>query len=232
MYSNIASLSLDPAVRGFLHTPPPSPAGAALVLTHGAGGNCNSPFLVALAGALADAGMTVLRCNLPFRQARSFGPPRPGEAERDREGLLNAITEARKTGAKHIIVGGQSYGGRQASILCAEHHDVANGLLLLSYPLHPPGKPNQPRTQHLPNLRTPTLIVHGTTDPFGSVEEIDAAMKLIPANTRVVHIEGVGHDLGWSGKKRNQEALDQAVAGMKWLVSNADVRGHEVGRVR
>lgn len=162
--------------------------------------------------------MTVLRCNLPFRQARSYGPPRPPEAARDREGLRNAIQELRNLGVKRVIVGGQSYGGRQASMVCGEYPQIADALLLLSYPLHPPGKPQQLRTQHLPSLGVPTLVVHGTRDPFASSEEIEQAVALIPAETRIIHAEGAGHDLGFAGKKRNEELIPRIVEEMKWLV--------------
>jgi uncharacterized protein len=202
---------LDPPVRGFLHTPR-SPSGDVLVLTHGAGGNAQMPLLVALAEAFAGAGFMVLRCDLPFRQRRSFGPPRPGDAERDRHGLKNAIAAVRALGGvKRLFVGGQSYGGRQASMLLAEDQ-VADGLLLLSYPLHPPGKPDQVRTQHLPQIKVPVMFVHGTHDPFGTVEEIEAARKLIPAKTLLVPVESAGHDLGFKGKSK-RESLPSLVVG-------------------
>jgi predicted alpha/beta-hydrolase family hydrolase len=211
--------SVDPPVRGFLHTPE-TPNGQGFVLTHGAGGNAQAPLLRALADTFADAGFTVLRCDLPYRQTRSFGPPGPGDAARDRAGLKNA-TAAMKTilGApllpdvgrsgdfspdKHhearIFLGGHSYGGRQSSMLCAEEPGLVSGLLLLSYPLHPPRRPEKQRTQHLPDLRTPTLFVQGTRDPFGSITEIERAIKMIPAKTKLLTIEGAGHDLGYKGK--------------------------------
>lgn len=76
---------------------------------------------------------------------------------------------------------------------------------MLSYPLHPPRRPEQQRTQHLPNLRTPTLFVQGTRDPFGSITEIEQALKMIPAKTRLLAIEGAGHDLGFKGKAKKEE---------------------------
>ncbi len=203
--------SVDPPVRGFLHTPK-SPSGDVLVLTHGAGGNAQMPLLVALAEAFAGAGFTVLRCDLPFRQQRSFGPPRPGDAERDRHGLKNAIAAVRALGGvKRLFIGGQSYGGRQASMLLAEDQ-VADGLLLLSYPLHPPGKADRPRTQHLPQINVPVMFVHGTHDPFGTIDEIEDARKLIPAKTLLVPVEGAGHDLGFKGKSK-RESLPSLVVG-------------------
>jgi uncharacterized protein len=195
--------AFDPPVRGFLNRPK-SPSGDGIVLTHGAGGNAQMALLVALAETFAGSGFTVLRCDLPFRQARRFGPPRPGDAARDRAGLKNAVAAMRKLIAGRIFLGGQSYGGRQASMLLAEEK-IADGLILLSYPLHAPSRPEQPRTQHLPNLRVPTLFVHGTRDPFGSIEEIEAARKLIPAKTELLVVEGGGHDLGFKGKSKREE---------------------------
>jgi predicted alpha/beta-hydrolase family hydrolase len=195
--------SLDPPVRGFLHRSSRPKDG--LILTHGAGGNCRGPFLTALAEVFSGAGFTVLRCDLPFRQARSFGPPRPGEAVRDRQGLKNAVSLLREMLPGRIFIGGQSYGGRQATMLCADEPGLVDGLLLLSYPLHAPGKPDQLRTQHLPKLVIPALFVHGTRDPFGSIEEIKSALKLIPARTSLLPVEGEGHDLGFKTKKHRDD---------------------------
>jgi len=196
----------EPAVRGYLHSPA-TPNGEALILTHGAGGNCNAPLLVALSEIFCNHGYLVLRCDLPFRQERRTGPPFPGNAERDRAGLRNAVAAMRTRTEGKIYLGGHSYGGRQATMLCAEEPDLASGLLLLSYPLHPPRKPEQQRIQHLPNLRTPSLFVHGTRDPFGSAEEMKNALKLIRAPRRLLEVEGAGHDLGFKGKPKDHELL-------------------------
>jgi len=186
-------------VRGALHRAE-KPNGNGLVLSHGAGSNAQAPLLVALAEAFADAGFVVLRCDLPFRQTKLSGMPGRGDAARDRQGLKNAVAALRKVAPGRIYLGGHSYGGRQSTMLCAEEPDVAEGLLLLSYPLHPPRKPEQLRIQHLPNLHTPAFFVEGTRDPFGTVEEIEKAIALIPAKTRLLTVEGAGHDLGFKGK--------------------------------
>jgi predicted alpha/beta-hydrolase family hydrolase len=208
-------VSLDPFVRGLLHRPT-NPNGSGLVLTHGAGSNCQAPLLIALAEAFADAGFIVLRCDLPYRQDRPYGPPGPGDAKRDRAGLKNALAALKNLATGRVFLGGHAYGGRQASMLCAELTETAAenslekvaGLLLLSYPLHPPRKPDQPRTQHLFHLRTPALFVHGTRDPFGSIAEIEQALKLIPAKTKLLPVEGAGHDLGFKGRSKRQELPD------------------------
>ena len=199
-------VTVDPFVRGLLHRPGKgNDNGNGLVLTHGAGGNCNAPLLVALAETFAQAGFIVLRCDLPYRQNRPYGPPRPGDAKRDRAGLKNAVHALKNLGAARVFLGGHSYGGRQASMLCAEESGLAAGLLLTSYPLHLPGKTEQLRTQHLPNLQTPVLFVSGTRDPFGSIAELEQALKLIPAKARLSVVEGAGHDLGFKGKVTREE---------------------------
>ena len=190
---------------------PENSIGDALILTHGAGSNCNAPLLVALSEAFAGHGYAVLRCDLPFRHERRTGPPFPGNAERDRAGLRNAVAVLRKRVAGRVFLGGHSYGGRQATMLCAAEPDLVSGLLLLSYPLHPPRKPEQLRSQHLPNLRTPSLFVQGTRDPFGSVEEIERALYLIPAKTELMKVEDAGHDLGFKAKTQRKELPGQIV---------------------
>jgi predicted alpha/beta-hydrolase family hydrolase len=198
----LSDLSAEPAVRGFLHEPS-QPNGDALVLTHGAGANCQSKLLIALAEAFADAGYLVLRCDLPFRQSRPHGPPFPAMAARDREGLCRAVETLRSKSAGRIFLGGHSYGGRQGTMLAAEQPNVVAGLLLLSYPLHPPRKPAQLRTEHFPRLRTRALFIHGGRDPFGSHDEMNEALALIPAQKMLLEIEGAGHEL--LGKKANED---------------------------
>ncbi len=166
-----------------------------LVLTHGAGSDREAPLLVVVADAFEQAGFLVRRVNLSFRDGRPSGPPRPGDAPRDREGLRQAVEEMRREVTGRVLLGGASYGGRQSSILAAEEPGIVDGLLLLSYPLHPPGKPDRLRIDHFSALRTEALFVQGTRDPFGSLGELDTARALIPARTAVIPVEGAGHDL-------------------------------------
>ena len=185
-------------MRGFLHRPERA-GGDAIVLAHGAGSNCGSALLVAVAGELERAGFTVLRCDLPFRQARPGGPPRPGDAARDREGLREAVAALRRRAGGRVCLGGHSYAGRQATMLAATDADLAAALLLLSYPLHPPRKPAELRTAHFPTLATPALFVHGTRDPFGTIDEMRRALALIPGPAELAAVEGAGHDLKSGG---------------------------------
>ena len=183
-----------PAVSGFLHLPA-APSGDGLVLTHGAGSNCRAPLLEAVAAAFAGSGLTVLRCDLPYRQRRPQGAPGPGDAERDRAGLKSAMEAVRRLVSGRVFLGGHSYGGRQASMAAASEPSLADALLLLSYPLHPPGREAQMRTAHFPQLRAPALFAHGARDPFGSLEQMRDALALIPAPVRLHPIDNAGHDL-------------------------------------
>ena len=190
----INDTSVDPAVRGFLYRSEPVDA-PALVLTHGAGANCQSKLLVSVAETFSAAGFGVLRCDLPFRQKRPHGPPSPGSSEMDRRGLKRAVDFMREKTSGAIFLGGHSYGGRQASMLAADEPDLVAGLLLLSYPLHPPRRPEQMRTAHFPRLTTPVLFVHGSRDGFGSFDELSSALELIPASHVLLEIESAGHEL-------------------------------------
>jgi hypothetical protein len=187
-------LSAEPAVRGVLHLPAQA-NGDSVLLTHGAGANCRSKLLTELSAAFADSGFTVLRFDLPFRQTRPFGPPFPGGAQRDREGIRRAVQLMRLKTSGRIFIGGHSYGGRQSSMLLAEEPELADGILLLSYPLHPPKKPQELRTAHFLKLTRPALFVQGTRDPFASPAEMKAALELVPARKLLVEFEGVGHEL-------------------------------------
>jgi predicted alpha/beta-hydrolase family hydrolase len=186
-------------VRGVLHRPE-RPTGDAIALTHGAGSNCQAPLLARLARTFAEAGLFVLRYDLPFRQQRPKGPPFPAAAARDREGVSQAVDALRGMAHGHIFAGGHSYGGRQTAMAASERPAMADALLLLSYPLHPPAKPDQVRTSFFPGLRTPALFVHGSDDPFGTLAELSAAMKLISAPTELLPVERTAHDLKRAGE--------------------------------
>lgn len=166
-----------------------------ILLTHGAGSNADTLLLRALEGEFTAMGWRVVRYDLPFRQERPKGPPRPADGAKDRAGLAEQATRLRAAGAERVYVAGHSYGGRQASMLAAEQPGLIDALLLLGYPLHPPGKPEQMRTQHFPALGTPVLFVSGSKDEFASPEELAAAVKLIPGRVEIEWLPGLGHGL-------------------------------------
>jgi uncharacterized protein len=180
-------------IAGVAHEPEGMASGV-VVLTHGAGGDRDSPLLQQVCDEWARRGWLAVRYNLPYRQRRPKGPP-SGSAASDRAGIVEAITVCRGLSGGPLIAGGHSYGGRQTSMVVASGEIGVDLLTLFSYPVHPPGKPERPRTEHLPDIRVPTVFTHGTSDPFGTPGELRDAAALIAAPTEVVEITGARHDL-------------------------------------
>ncbi|MEE3067037.1 MAG: alpha/beta family hydrolase [Actinomycetota bacterium] len=196
-------MNLD-QIAGIAHQPD-GVAHGVVVLTHGAGGNRESALLQRICDEWARRGWLAVRYNLPYRRRRPKGPP-SGSAATDRAGIDEAIALCRNLAQGPLIAGGHSYGGRQTSMVVAEADPPqVDVLTLFSYPVHPPGKPERPRTEHLPAIRVPTVFTHGTSDPFGTPAEVRDAAALIPATTEVVEITGARHDLG--SKSLNVPAL-------------------------
>ena len=183
-----------PDLHAQLHEPANEPR-AALALTHGAGSNMDSALLTKLADAFASQGVAALRYNLYYRRKRPHGPPFPATSSHDRESVAQVLTWLRTNVHPKVFGGGHSYGGRQSSMLAAEQRELLDGLLCLSYPLHPVRKPEELRTAHFPSIHVPTLFVHGTRDPFGLEGEMQAALAQIPARHRVEYLAGDGHEL-------------------------------------
>jgi predicted alpha/beta-hydrolase family hydrolase len=181
-------------IAGIAH----EPAGAAkgvVVLTHGAGGSREAPLLKRICDEWARRGWLAVRYNLPYRRRRPKGPP-SGSATADQAGVAEAIEVARTLATGPVIAGGHSYGGRMTSMAVADGAAEIDVLTLFSYPLHPPGKPERLRTEHLPRISVPTVFTHGTSDPFGTIDELRAAAALITAPTQIVEVTAARHDLG------------------------------------
>jgi predicted alpha/beta-hydrolase family hydrolase len=166
----------------------------ALLLTPGAGAVRDQPSLVAIEHALAPASIPVERMDFPYRLAGRRSPDKPAV-------LLAAVQQgatqlAERTGIApdRLILGGRSMGGRICSMAVADGLD-ALALVLISYPLHAPGKPENLRTEHLPRIDVPCLFVSGTRDAFGTPAELEAATKAIPGDVTHVWIEGGDHGL-------------------------------------
>ncbi len=192
-------------IAGVAHEPDGAPTGVVL-LTHGAGGSREAPMLIALCDEWARRGWLAIRYNLPYRRRRPKGPP-SGSAAADQAGIAEALTAVRGLGAGPLIAGGHSYGGRLTSMQVAGQPGIADELTLFSYPLHPPGKPDRLRTEHFGSITVPTVFTQGSSDPFGTLDELRAAAALIPGPTTIVEVSGVGHDLG---ARKGTKVLDVA----------------------
>lgn len=148
----------------------PESARGRLVLAHGAGAPMDSPTMEALATGVAAAGIRVVRFEFPYmRQRRDGGRRRPPDRQAVLLGTWHEVIDS-LGGAESLVIGGRSMGGRMASLIADAVG--ARGLVCLGYPFHPPGKPEKLRTEHLAALRTPTLIVQGERDAFGSKAEV------------------------------------------------------------
>jgi uncharacterized protein len=200
--------SLDD-IAGVAHQPDGTPSGV-VVLTHGAGGNRESPLLVQLCDEWARRGWLAVRYDLPYRRRRPKGPP-SGSAAGDRAGVAEAVALARTLAHGPVIAGGHSYGGRQTSMAVADEAVTVDVLTLFSYPVHPPGKPDQKRTEHLPRIAAPTVFTHGSSDPFGSIDQVMAAAKLVAAPTEIVEITDARHDLRSKSLNVPTLAIDAAL---------------------
>lgn len=185
-------MEIEP-IAGVAHEPAGPPAGT-VVLTHGAGGSRESPMLIRICDEWARRGWLAVRYDLPYRRRRPKGPP-SGSSTADLAGIAEAVEWAHASGRGPVVAGGHSYGGRLTSMAVASGTPVG-ALTLFSYPLHPPGKPERARTEHLPDITAPTVFTQGSADPFGTIAEIRAAADLLAGPVEIVEITGARHDLG------------------------------------
>jgi uncharacterized protein len=184
----------------------PPDAFASLALFHGAGAGMEHPFMAGFARAIADEGIATLRCNFPYMEAGKRSPDREPVAIAT---VRAAFAEAadRANGDEPVWVGGKSFGGRMASVAVAEGMAAA-GLVFLGYPLHPPGKPERVRDEHLYGIEVPMLFLQGTKDPFATPDVLQPVLARLPGAT--LHaVDGGGHSLG---RSRSDDAREVAAS--------------------
>jgi hypothetical protein len=175
------------------------------------------PFIVGFCGALAEEGVSALRFNFPYMEAGKRAPDRAPVAI---SAFTAAVEEARSRTRGRVFGGGKSYGGRMASMAAADGLELA-GLVFLGYPLHAPGRADQPRDEHLYNLKTPMLFLHGTMDPFADPAVLSRVLKRLGKRASYVVFEGAGHSFE---RSRGEDAW-QVGASLAPFVS-AFVREH------
>ncbi|ADG80026.1 KANL3/Tex30 alpha/beta hydrolase-like domain-containing protein OS=Tsukamurella paurometabola (strain ATCC 8368 / DSM / CCUG 35730 / CIP 100753 / JCM 10117/ KCTC 9821 / NBRC 16120 / NCIMB 702349 / NCTC 13040) OX=521096 GN=Tpau_3442 PE=4 SV=1 [Tsukamurella paurometabola] len=193
---------------------PDGPVRATLILAHGAGGNRDAAVLRLLGEELAQRAVRTLRIDLPYRRVRPKGPPSPSGQAADRAAFAETARLLEIDGP--VIWGGHSYGGRMASMAVAEGPDRPDVLLLSSYPLHPPGRPEKARTAHLPDIAIPTVFVHGKRDPFATSHELADAAALVTGPTTVVEVSAA-HDLAPAKSGAPAKAADAVIAALDQL---------------
>lgn len=182
-----------------------------LALTHGAGGTYETPSLVAYAEAMAARGMRVVRFNLPYVEA---GKKTPGPQARD-ETCWRDVVGALRSETSRLLLGGRSYGGRMATHVVADGVACA-GLVLLAYPLHPPGKPERLRSAHLERIMAPMLFLQGTRDPFADPTLLARTLAQLPQASRH-RLESGDHGHKVAGRTPADVAAELADATVQWL---------------
>ena len=184
------------------------PAHALLVLAHGAGAGQNHPFMTVVAKGLAARGIDVVTFDFPYMRARRKAPDRPPVLE---QAFREAVDAARQwSRAARLFIGGKSMGGRIATHLGAARPDTLGGIVVFGYPLHPPGKPDQMRVQHLPSITSPVLIVQGERDTFGTPLELKPALGSMTASVDLHVVPRGDHSLAVAGRRR-EEVLDEVL---------------------
>jgi predicted alpha/beta-hydrolase family hydrolase len=187
-------------------------ADRAVLLAHGAGSDLHGAALVAVADALATARIPSLRFNYPYRTAGRNAPDRPKVLAAATREAAAALARRTKLPPERLVLGGRSMGGRYCSMVVADADDPlpALGLVMLSYPLHAVGKPDQPRTEHFPRIRVPVLFVSGTRDSMASHDALTAAGKRIRGTTTFHWIDTADH--GYRPLKASGRTLDEVLA--------------------
>jgi hypothetical protein len=193
-------------------------AGATVVvLGHGAGGNRRNPMLLSLAEALVASGRVVLLYNFPYSEAGSRRPDPPAVLEATTRAAAALALEA--SGARRIVHGGRSMGGRIASQVVAAG-ERADGLVFLGYPLHPPGQFEKRREAHLPKIDAPMLYIQGTRDDFAREDLLDALVERLGSRAELHRVEHADHSFGVLKRsgRTSTEVLDEIEAVLfHWL---------------
>jgi predicted alpha/beta-hydrolase family hydrolase len=168
-------------------------AGVTVVLGHGAGANQLSGFMRMVAGGLAERGFDALTFNFLYTESGRRIPDPKARLESCYRAVIDAATKHPKLRKNLLVIGGKSMGGRIASQVAAAEGQRVAGLVFLGYPLHPPGRPDKLRAEHLPQIKAPMLFAQGARDVFGTGEEIGAIIKKLRLPATLYSIEGGDH---------------------------------------
>jgi hypothetical protein len=183
---------------------------ATIVIAHGAGAGMDHPFLVGFARACQEEGLATMRFNFPYFEAGRRSPDTEGVLRDAWRAAFEAASARRK--AEPVWISGKSLGGRIASMAAADGEVDPAGLVFLGYPLHPPGKPERIRDEHLYRVGAPMLFLQGTSDPFASPELLDGVVEKLGDRAELVPFEGGGHSFEVRGAKRDPREIGASLA--------------------
>jgi predicted alpha/beta-hydrolase family hydrolase len=207
-FSERFTLHADDAGFSCAYTRPDDPA-ATVVIAHGAGAGMDHPFLVGFSDALNDSGLATLRFNFPYmEQGRRF-PDRPPKTIAAWRRVMAEAQE--RSNGEPVWSAGKSFGGRMASMAVAEGMRTA-GLIFLGYPLHPPGKPEKIRDEHLAGAETPMLFLQGSNDPFAQKALLDAVVARLGGRATLHYLPDADHSFAIKGTKRSSQEIGASLA--------------------
>jgi predicted alpha/beta-hydrolase family hydrolase len=188
---------------------PRSPS-ATIVVAHGAGAGMDHPFISGFARACVDEGLATLRFNFPYIESGRRSPDTEAVL-RDAWRAVFDVASTRSRG-RPVWASGKSLGGRIASMCAADGEIRPAGLVFLGYPLHPPGKPERARDEHLSGIEVPMLFLQGTTDPFASPDLLRRLVAKLGDRATLVPFEGAGHSFEVRGRKRDPREIGASLA--------------------
>src|SRR6266545_2543972 len=207
-----------------IYAGPKRGADRAVLLAHGAGSDMHAATLARVADALADARIPSLRFNYPYRDAGRKSPDRAAVLDGATREAAAELARQAKLPPERLVLGGRSMGGRYCSLIVGADDDPvpALGLLLLGYPLHAPGKPDQPRVEHFPRIRVPCLFASGTRDSLAGQAALTEEVKAIKGPVTLHWLESADH--GYRPKKASGRTLDDVTAevarlSVRWVQS-------------
>ncbi len=189
------------------------------VFAHGAGAGRTHPFMTGYAAELASRGVDVVTFNFPYMDAKRKLPDRAPVLE---SCFRDVVAEARALpglSSHALFIGGKSMGGRMATHLAAQGLDSLRGVVALGYPLHPPGRPDRLRVEHLPSIHVPILIVQGERDAFGTPAEVQAHTAVIPGAVTLHAVGGGDHSLSAKGVKPDQMRAGLVTVLVDWMAA-------------
>lgn len=200
--------------------PAEQPRGVLFVFAHGAGAGQRHPFMVAVARGLAERGIDVVTFNFPYMEQKRKVPDKAPVLEEAFREVVSSVWAGLQAGPdKRLFIGGKSMGGRMATHLAAQGLDGLRGVIALGYPLHPPGRPDQPRTAHLPSIAVPVLIVQGERDTFGTPSELKPVIETMRAPVTLHVVEGGDHSLAVRGRKPDETRAPVLDAIAAWILT-------------